>query len=95
MAKAQPRSGATGTGGAAAERGHVIGLAGPVTPARAGTVVHRLVPAHPACRIASPPPPGERDAWPAVASIALGVFALVFSELIPVGLLADISGLDL
>ncbi len=55
-------------------------------------MVHRLVPAHLACRIAAAPPSGERDAWPAVASIALGVFALVFSELIPVGLLADISG---
>jgi predicted MFS family arabinose efflux permease len=55
-------------------------------------VAHRLVPAHLACRIGASPPSGERDAWPAVASIALGVFALVFSELIPVGLLADISG---
>ena len=35
---------------------------------------------------------GERSAWPAVVSIALGSFALVFSEVIPVGLLADISG---
>jgi hypothetical protein len=50
------------------------------------------VPTHLACRIGVPPSSGERDAWPAVASIALGVFALVFSELIPVGLLADISG---
>jgi predicted MFS family arabinose efflux permease len=92
MAKAQPRSGATGTGGPPAGRGQVIGLTGPVTPGPGGTVVHRLVPAHLACRIGAPPPSGERDAWPAVASIALGVFALVFSELIPVGLLTDISG---
>jgi predicted MFS family arabinose efflux permease len=81
-----------GTGGPAAGRGRVIGLAGRVTPGRGGAVVHRLVPAHLACRIGAPQPSGERDAWPAVASIALGVFALVFSELIPVGLLADISG---
>ena len=32
-----------------------------------------------------------RDRWLAVWSIALGSFALVFSELIPVGLLADIG----
>jgi predicted MFS family arabinose efflux permease len=54
-------------------------------------VIHRAVPAHLACTIGARPH-GERNAWPAVASIALGTFALVFSELIPVGLLADISG---
>jgi hypothetical protein len=59
----------------------------PVTPARSGTVVHRLVPAHLACRIGARSQAGERNAWPAVVSIALGSFALVFSEVIPVGLL--------
>lgn len=34
---------------------------------------------------------GRRDHWLAVWSIALGSFALVFSELIPVGLLPDIG----
>ena len=52
----------------------------------------RAVPAQLACRIGARPRAGERDAWPAVVAIALGSFALVFSELIPVGLLADISG---
>ena len=64
----------------------------PVSPARFGTVVHRMVPAHLACRIGARARAGERDPWPAVVAIALGTFALVFSELIPVGLLADISG---
>ena len=50
------------------------------------------MPAHLACRVGARAQAGERDAWPAVAAIALGSFALVFSELIPVGLLADISG---
>jgi len=63
-----------------------------VTPARCGAVVDRVVPAHLACRIGARVWAGERDAWPAVASIALGSFAQVFSEVIPVGLLADISG---
>src|SRR5260370_534608 len=64
----------------------------PVTSARFGTVVHRVVPAQLACRIGARARAGERDAWPAGVAIALGTFALVFSELIPVGLLADISG---
>jgi MFS family permease len=55
-------------------------------------VFHRVVPAHLACRIGAPARAGQRDAWPAVVAIALGSFALVFSEVIPVGLLADISG---
>jgi predicted MFS family arabinose efflux permease len=55
-------------------------------------VVHRIVPAHLACRIGARASAGERDAWPAVVAIALGTFALVFSELVPVGLLTDISG---
>jgi len=59
---------------------------------RIGAVVHRVVPAHLACRVDARAQAGERDAWLAVISIALGSFALVFSELIPVGLLADISG---
>jgi hypothetical protein len=71
---------------------YVTRLAGQVTPARRGTVVHRVVPAHLARRIGVRAQAGERNAWPAVASIALGSFALVFSEVIPVGLLADISG---
>jgi hypothetical protein len=66
--------------------------AGPVTLARGGTVVDRVVPAQLACRIGARTRAGERDAWPAVVSIALGSFALVFSEVVPVGLLGDISG---
>jgi len=76
----------------AAGSGRVIRPAGPVAPARGGTVVHRVVPAHLACHVGARARAGERDAWLAVAAIALGSFALVFSELIPVGLLADISG---
>ena len=60
--------------------------------ARRGTVAHRVVPAQLACRVGARARAGERNAWPAVVSIALGSFALVFSEVIPVGLLADISG---
>jgi hypothetical protein len=63
-----------------------------VIPARSGTVVHRAVPAHLACRVGARARAGERNAWPAVVAIALGFFALVFSEVIPVGLLGDISG---
>jgi predicted MFS family arabinose efflux permease len=70
----------------------VTRLAGLVTPVRGGTVIHRAVPAHLACRIGARAQAEERNAWPAVVSIALGSFALVFSEVIPVGLLADISG---
>ncbi|HJY99264.1 MAG TPA: MFS transporter, partial [Streptosporangiaceae bacterium] len=92
MTKAQPRPGVAGTGAVTAGSGRASGPARLVTPARFGTVVHRVVPAHLACRIGARARAGERDAWPAVAAIALGTFALVFSELIPVGLLADISG---
>ena len=63
-----------------------------MTPARGSTVLHRVVPAQLACRIGARARAGERNAWPAVVAIALGSFALVFSEVIPVGLLADISG---
>ena len=51
-----------------------------MTPARGGTVVDRVVPAQLACRIGARAQAGERDAWPAVVSIALGSFALVFSR---------------
>jgi predicted MFS family arabinose efflux permease len=60
--------------------------------AGSGRAAHRAVPVHLACRIGARETAVERNAWAAVASIALGSFALVFSELIPVGLLADISG---
>ena len=57
-----------------------------MTPARSGTVLHQVVPAHLACRIGARAQAGEHNAWPAVVAIALGSFALVFSEVIPVGL---------
>jgi predicted MFS family arabinose efflux permease len=91
MTKAQPRHGAAGTGAVTAESGQATKSA-PVIPARSGTMVHRVVPAHLACRIGGRARAGEHNAWPAVVAIALGSFALVFSEVIPVGLLADISG---
>ena len=81
-----------GTGGFTSRGGRVIASAGPVTRVRGGPVVDRVAPAQLACRIGARARAGERDAWPAVVSIALGTFALVFSELIPVGLLGDISG---
>jgi predicted MFS family arabinose efflux permease len=68
------------TGAIAARSGQAVGIG----------VARRAVPAHLACRIGARP--HARNAWPAVTSIALATFALVFSELIPVGLLADISG---
>ena len=55
-------------------------------------MVDRVVPAQLACRIGARGQAGGRDAWAAVVAIALGSFALVFSEVIPVGLLGDISG---
>src|SRR5258708_33612414 len=61
-------------------------------PSRGGAVVDRVVPAQRACRIGARARAGQRNAWAAVVSIALGSFALVFSEVIPVGLLGDISG---
>ncbi|HEY3606309.1 MAG TPA: MFS transporter [Pseudonocardiaceae bacterium] len=60
-----------------------------MTPAPRDTTA---VPAHLACHVGSRARTRDRDQWIAVTSIALGSFALVFSELIPVGLLADISG---
>ena len=59
--------------------------------AAAGTDA-RAVPAQLACRVGAREVATERNAWAAVVAIAMGSFALVFSELIPVGLLADISG---
>src|SRR6266851_4256034 len=81
-----------GTRGVTSGSGQVTGPAGPVTLARRGTVFHRVVLAQLACRIGARARAGERNAWAAVVSIALGSFALVFSEVIPVGLLGDISG---
>ena len=81
-----------GTGAVTAGSGQATSSAGQVAAARRGTVFHRVVPAQLACRIGARAQAGERDAWPAVAAIALGSFALVFSEVIPVGLLGDISG---
>ena len=40
-----------GTGGVTGGSGQVIRLAGPVVLARCGSLVHRVVPAHLACRI--------------------------------------------
>jgi predicted MFS family arabinose efflux permease len=91
-AKAQPRSEEAGTAAVTAGSGRATSSAGQVTPAHRCPLFHRVVPAHLACRVGAGARAGKRDAWPAVASIALGTFALVFSELIPVGLLADISG---
>jgi hypothetical protein len=81
-----------GTGAVTAGSGQATSSADRVTLARGGAVVHRVVPAHLACRVGARAQAGERNAWPAVVAIALGSFALVFSEVIPVGLLADISG---
>ena len=81
-----------GAGAVAAGSGQATRRADPVALARRGAVVHRVVPAQLACRIGARARAGERNAWAAVASIALGSFALVFSEVIPVGLLGDISG---
>ena len=64
-----------GTGGVTSGSGQVTGSAGPVTLARRGIVFHRVVPAQLACRIGARARAGERDAWLAVVSIALGSFA--------------------
>jgi len=72
-----------GTGAVTAGGGQATSSAGQVAAARRGTVVHRVVPAHLACRVGARARAGEGDAWPAVISIAMGTFALVFSELIP------------
>jgi len=60
-----------GTGGVTGGSGRVTWLAGLVAPVRCGSVVHRVVPAHLACRIGARAQARERNAWPAVASIAL------------------------
>ncbi|HUE58627.1 MAG TPA: MFS transporter, partial [Acidimicrobiales bacterium] len=54
---------------------------------------HPSVPAQLADRMTcfDPGTSHDRDRWFAVCSIALGSFALVFSEVIPVGLLPDVS----
>jgi predicted MFS family arabinose efflux permease len=78
-----------GTGAVASGSGQVTRPVAPVALARRGAMFHR-VPAQLACRIGARA--RERSAWPAVVSIALGSFAMVFSEVIPVGLLGDISG---
>ena len=80
------------TGGVTSGSGQVTESAGRVAPARGGTMVHRAVPTRLACRIGARARAGERNAWAAVVAIALGSFALVFSEVIPVGLLGNISG---
>src|SRR5258706_579428 len=92
MAKRNRDLARRGAGAVAAGSGQVARPAGPVTLARGGTVVDRVVPAQLACRIGARARAGERDAWPAGVSIALGSFALVFSEGVPGGLLGDISG---
>jgi hypothetical protein len=92
MTKAQPRPGEAGTDAVSTASGQITRPAGLVTPARSGAVVHRVVPARLACRVGARARAGERNAWPAVASIALGSFALVFSEVIPVGLAGDRLG---
>jgi len=53
------------TGAAASGSGQVTRLAGLVTLARRGGVVHRVVPAHLACRIGARTRAGERNAWSA------------------------------
>ena len=70
MTKAQPRSGEAGTGAVTAGSGRASGPARLVTPARFGTVVHRVVPAHLACRIGARARAGERrsGSWTAPPS---------------------------
>jgi predicted MFS family arabinose efflux permease len=92
MTKRSRDLGKRGTGAVTVGNGQSAGSAGRVADAHGGTVVHRVVPAQLACRIGARARAGERNAWAAVVSIALGSFALVFSELIPVGLLGNISG---
>ena len=66
MTKAQPRPGKAGTGAVTAGSGQASGPAGPVTPARGGAVVDRVVPAHLACRI------GARARGPCPAPVLRG-----------------------
>jgi len=81
-----------GAGAVTAGSGQPTSPAGQVAAAAEGTALHRVVPAQLACRVSTGERAGEHDAWFAVIAIAMGSFALVFSELIPVGLLGDISG---
>ena len=62
-----------GTGGVSGGNGQVTRLAGPVVPARSGSLAHRVVPVHQACRIGARAQAGERNAWPAVVSSVPGV----------------------
>jgi hypothetical protein len=50
-----------GTGGVTGGNGQVIRLAGPVVPARSGSLAHRVAPAHLACRIGARAQTGERN----------------------------------
>jgi predicted MFS family arabinose efflux permease len=50
-----------------------------------------LAVASPASSTASSPVPATRSAWLAVASIAVGTFAMVSTEFMPIGLLTDIA----
>jgi NADPH:quinone reductase-like Zn-dependent oxidoreductase len=54
-----------------------------VIPARSGTVLHRVVPAHLACHIAARAQARERNAWPAVVSVALVVPAVAAAGAAP------------
>jgi hypothetical protein len=49
-----------GTGGVTGGSGQVTRLAGMVAPARSGSLAHRVVPAHLACRIGARAQAGER-----------------------------------
>jgi hypothetical protein len=64
MTKAHPRPGEAETGAVTARSGQVSGPAGPVTPARFGTVLRRVVPAHLACRIGARARAGEGTPGP-------------------------------
>ena len=75
MTKAQRRPGEAGIGAVTSGSGQTVKPA-PVTPARGGTAVHRVVPAQLACRVGARAQVGEHDAWPAVVAIAPGSFAL-------------------
>jgi hypothetical protein len=48
------------TGGVTGGSGQVTPLAGPVAPARSGSLIHRVVPAHLACRIGARAQAGKR-----------------------------------
>ena len=53
-----------GTGGVTGESGQVIRLVDLVAPVRSSSLIHRVVPAHLACRIGARPRPGSgRGRW--------------------------------